>query len=148
VLKLDALVAELGEAERRERLEILVDLARTLPALPERYENQKDDAHRIPECASPVYLFVEIERGRARLFADAPAEAPTVRGFVALLLEGLDGLPVAEILAMPDDIIDRSGLGEILGMQRSSGLHAVIRRLRNSVARAVDASATAKSSTL
>lgn len=134
--KLDELVDELGESERRERLELLIDFANTLPPLPERFESQKDDAHRIPECASPVFLFVEIEGDRARLYADAPPEAPTVRGFVALLVEGLDDLPVSEILDTPDDIIDRSGLGEILGMQRSSGLHSVIRRLKNSVARA------------
>ena len=35
------------------------------------------------------------------LHADAPIEAPTVRGFVSLLLEGLNGATVEEVLRSP-----------------------------------------------
>jgi cysteine desulfuration protein SufE len=133
--KLAELIDELGEADRADRMEMLLDLARSLPALPSHYESQKDEAHRIPECQSPVYMFVENDEGRLRLFADAPIEAPTVRGFVAMLVEGLDGQPLEQGLNVPGDLIERSGLAQILGMQRSSGLHAVLRRLKNMVIR-------------
>ncbi len=72
------------------------------------------------------------------IYADVPAEAPTVRGFVALLVEGLDGETVAEVLATPQDLIEQAGLQEILGMQRVGGLHAVLRRLKNMVARVAE----------
>jgi cysteine desulfuration protein SufE len=135
--KLDELVTELGEADRQERIELLIDLARDLPPLPDRLAAFKDEAHRVPECQSPVFLFVEpAEEGRVRLFADAPVEAPTVRGFVALLVAGLDGEPAAAVGSVPDEILQRSGLREILGMQRSAGLHGVLRRLRSMAARA------------
>ncbi len=55
------------------------------------------------------------------IHADAPIEAPTVRGFVAILVEGLDGATVEEVLSVRDDLIERIGLPEILGMLRVRG---------------------------
>src|SRR5437588_5194857 len=99
---LDAIVTELSEADRQERIEMLIDLARNLPPLPDRLASFKDAAHRVEECQSPVFLIVELQDGdRASIFADAPIEAPTVRGFVALLVEGLNGATVEEILGVP-----------------------------------------------
>lgn len=139
---LDAIVEELREADRQERIELLIDLAKALPPLPEHLAHLKDAAHRVPECQSPVFLFVDVEGDRVALHADAPIEAPTVRGFVALLVEGLDGTTVEEVLQAPADLIERSGMAEILGMQRTSGLAAVLRRLKAEVARAAARAAT------
>lgn len=132
---LDDLAQELREADRQDRIELLLDLARELPPLPEHLSAHKDDTHRVPECQSPVFLFVEPAGEGIRLYADVPEEAPTVRGFVAMLVEGLDGASAEEILGVPYDLIERSGLQEILGMQRVSGLHGVLRRLKMMVAR-------------
>jgi cysteine desulfuration protein SufE len=128
------LVDELAACDRQERIELLIDLARELPALPERLLAQKDD-HRVPECASPVFLFVEPQDDRVRLFADAPVESPTVRGFVAVLVTGLDNASPAQVLSAPPDLVRRAGLVEILGMQRIGGLEGVWRRLRHQVDR-------------
>ncbi|HWE39695.1 MAG TPA: SufE family protein [Isosphaeraceae bacterium] len=133
---LDDIVEELSDADRQDRIELLIDLAKGLPPLPERLERLKDAEHRVAECQSPVFLFVEIDGDRVGLFADAPIEAPTVRGFVALLVEGLDGATVAEVLGVPNDLIERAGMPEILGMLRVRGLHGVLRRLKAEVARA------------
>ena len=132
---LDELVRELRDCDRQERIELLLDLARELPPLPDHLSEFKDEAHRVPECQSPVFLFVETESNRIRLYADVPVEAPTVRGFVSILVQGLDGSTAEEILATPNDLIERSGMLEILGMQRVSGLHGVLRRLKTAVAR-------------
>ena len=61
------------------------------------------------ECQSPLFLTMEIGEAPDRqvhLFFSAPREAPTTRGFAGVLLEGLDGLPAAEVLAVPDDVPD------------------------------------------
>ena len=100
----------------------LLDFAKALPPLPERLAAHKDASHRVEECQSPVYLFVEFNGDRVALYADAPIEAPTVRGFVSLLLEGLNGATVDEVLQVPGNLVERSGLGEILGMLRVRGL--------------------------
>jgi cysteine desulfuration protein SufE len=139
---LDSIVAELSEADRQERIELLIDLAKGLPPLPDRLSAYKDAAHRVEECQSPVFLIVEImDGGRVAIFADAPIEAPTVRGFVSLLVEGLNGATVEEVLRVPNDLIDRIGLPEILGMLRVKGLHGVLRRLKVEVTRAAMAHA-------
>src|SRR6185437_12782357 len=133
---LDAIVKELSEADRQERIELLIDFARNLPPLPDRLAAHKDAAHRVEECQSPVFLFVEKEGGRVAIHADAPIEAPTVRGFVSLLVEGLNGATVEDVVEVPNDLIDRIGLPEILGMLRVRGLNGVLRRLKAEVIRA------------
>lgn len=132
---LDELVEELREADRQERIELLIDLANDLPPLPDRLSQYKDEAHRVPECQSPVFLFLEHQGSRVNIFADVPPEAPTVRGFVCLLVRGLDGATVEEVLSVPNDLIQKTGMAEILGMQRVSGLSGVLRRLKSMVAR-------------
>lgn len=139
---LEALVTELGDADRQERIELLIDLAKNLPPLPPRLAAQKDASHRVEECQSPVFLFVELEGDRVAIHADAPIEAPTVRGFVALLVEGLDGATIEEILKVGDDLIERLGLPEILGMLRVRGLSGVLRRLKAEVTRTAIARAS------
>jgi cysteine desulfuration protein SufE len=133
---LDAIVAELREADRQERIDLLLDFAGSLPPLPPELEARKDAEHRVAECQSPVYLFVEVIDGRVTLHADAPMEAPTVRGFVSLLLEGLAGASTDDVLTIPGDLVDRCGLTEILGMLRVGGLTGVLRRIQRDVARA------------
>jgi cysteine desulfuration protein SufE len=88
---LDAIIAELKDADRQERIDLLIDFAKGLPALPPELQSKMDAEHRVEECQSPVYLFVEVQGDRVTLHADAPIEAPTVRGFVSILVEGLDG---------------------------------------------------------
>ena len=134
--RLDAIVTELATADKQDRIELLIDFAKSLKPLPERLHGLRDATHRVEECQSPVYLFVERAAGdQVRLFADAPIEAPTVRGFVSILLEGLDGASADEILAVPSDLVDRIGMPEILGMLRVHGLNGVLRRLKSEVAR-------------
>jgi cysteine desulfuration protein SufE len=143
---LETIVSEMSEADRQERIEILIDLAKSLPSLPDRLASFKDAAHRVEECQSPVFLIVEVEPNqRVAIYADAPIEAPTVRGFVALLVEGLSGATVEEILQVPSDLVEQIGLPEILGMLRVRGLHGVLRRLKAEVTRAaIDAIKSAR----
>jgi cysteine desulfuration protein SufE len=135
--ELDAIISELADADNSERAEILIEFARKLPPLPDRLAEFKDEAHRVPECQSPVYLFVELEGARVRIHADAPIEAPTVRAFVAILVEGLDGAMYEDVLTVPGDLIQRSGLVNNLGMLRANGLTGVLNRLKRAVTTAL-----------
>jgi cysteine desulfuration protein SufE len=141
--QLQQIVSELGAADRQERIEFLIDFARNLPPLPERLVPLKDAAHRVEECQTPVFLFVELADGRLEVQADVPIETPTVRGFVAILVEGLQGATVDQVLSIPNDLIEQLGLPEILGMLRMRGLHAVLGRLKAEVTRAAMAAAKA-----
>lgn len=134
--RLEQLIEELRDADRQERIEILIDLSKGLKPLPTRLASHKDSTHRVEECQSPVYLFIEREGEQLALFADVPPEAPTVRGFVSMLIEGLDGSTPSDVENVPNDLVQRSGMAEVLGMQRVSGLNATVRRLKAMAARA------------
>lgn len=132
---LDRLVRRFGAADKQTRLELLLDYSKRLPPLPERFHAARDQGlNKVPECQSPVFLFLEREGEGVRLHADAPREAPTVRGFVSLLAKGLEGAPAAEVIGLPLDLLDRLGLAEALGMTRTHGLTAMLGRIRRMAA--------------
>lgn len=129
--KLDKIVRRFKASDKQTRLELLLDYSKRLPDLPERYHAARDQGlNRVPECQSPVFLFLEAGEGGVLLHAEAPREAPTVRGFVSLLARGLEGAAPADVAALPTDLLDQLGLSEALGMTRMHGLTAMIGRLR------------------
>ncbi|MGZ4749153.1 MAG: SufE family protein, partial [Oryzihumus sp.] len=67
------------------------------------------------------------------LFFSAPPEAPTTRGFAGILHEGLDGLTVPEVLAVPDDAPYRFGLAEAVSPLRLRGMVAMLSRIKRQV---------------
>lgn len=132
---LDTIIPRFRAADRATRLETLLDYSRKLPPIPQHLEAQKgNDAHRVHECQTPVFLWVEIENGKVHIYADVPPEAPTVRGFISLLARTLDGAAPEDVARVPDDLLDRLGLSETLGMTRTQGLSAILHRIKRSVA--------------
>lgn len=128
---LQKIVRRFQASDKQTRLELLLDYSRKLPPLPERFHAARDQGiNRVPECQSPVFLFLEREGDGVVLHADAPREAPTVRGFVALLAKALHGAAPAEVAALPGGLLDELGLTEALGMTRTHGLTAMIGRIR------------------
>lgn len=140
VRRIDEMAEEFNELEPRERLELLLEYADGLPDLPPRYEALRAAGqNRVPECQTPVFLFVELQDGQVQLFAGVPPEAPTVKGFLGILVEAFsDALP-EEVLAARPDLLNRFGLTEALGMVRMRGLSAIIHRIREEVRRATEA---------
>ena len=132
---LERYIARFSRADRATRLEALLDLAGALPPLPPGLEPARE-SHRVPECQTPVYLWVEMADGTVHLHADVPRESPTVRGFVSLLARALDGAPPAAVAAIPDDLLHELRLDEALGMTRTQGLTAIVRRIKRAVASA------------
>jgi cysteine desulfuration protein SufE len=132
---IDTIIPRFKAADRTTRLETLLDYSRKLPPLPERLELEKAaGSHRVHECQTPVFLWVEVEDGRVHIHADVPRESPTVRGFVSLLARSLEGVPPEEVANLPDDLLDQLGLSETLGMTRTQGLTAILHRIKRSVA--------------
>jgi cysteine desulfuration protein SufE len=124
---------------REMRLQALLGHARRFPELPESLREARDHGlGRVEECQTPLFLWIGIEDGKVRIHADAPREAPTVRGFVGFLVEALDGGDPAAAADLPEDLMEQMGLTEVLGMQRSRGLGAVIRRIRRDVTHALE----------
>jgi cysteine desulfuration protein SufE len=128
---LEKIVQRFQGSDKQTRLELLLHYSKKLPVLPERFHAARDQGiNRVPECQSPVFLFMEREGDGVVLYADAPREAPTVRGFVSLLIKGVNGAPPAAVAALPGDLLDQLGLTEALGMTRMHGLTAMVGRIK------------------
>ncbi|MCC3299017.1 SufE family protein [Arthrobacter caoxuetaonis] len=124
-----------------ERLELLLEFSRSLPALPARLADHPEMLEQVVECQSPLFLTVEVGDGpehAVELFFSAPPEAPTTRGFAGVLHEGLNGLSAAEILAVPADVPDRLGLTRAITPLRMRGMSAMLGRIKRKVAEQVD----------
>jgi cysteine desulfuration protein SufE len=114
----------------RDRLQLLLEFSNELPALPERYAEHPDLLERVEECQSPVYIFVEVDNGLVHLYATAPAESPTTRGFASILAQGLDGLTVDEVFAIPADYPQSLGLSEAVSPLRVRGMTGMLARTK------------------
>jgi len=115
------------------KLELLLEYANSLPALPERYADHPELLERVEECQSPVYLFVEVEDGKANIFLTAPAEAPTTRGFASLLQIALDGQNLETISSFSDQFIQDLNLSELVSPLRIRGMHGMLTRIKRQV---------------
>jgi cysteine desulfuration protein SufE len=149
-LALAELVEEFTSVEPADRLQLLLELSDELPELPARYAERSEQMEQVHECQTPLFLAVEVGAGTTpdagatdgtggaddstvHLYFDAPPEAPTTRGFAGILQTGLDGLPAADVLAVPDDVPFKFGLGEAVSPLRLRGLVAMLARIKRQV---------------
>jgi cysteine desulfuration protein SufE len=118
----------------KDRLQLLLEFSNELPELPVQYQDHPDLFERVEECQSPVFIFVEIDDDQiVHLWATAPKEAPTTRGFASILVQGLAGLTVEEVLAVPDDYPSDLGLTEAVSPLRIRGMTALLGRTKRQI---------------
>jgi len=123
-------VSDFKEVEGQDKLAMLLEFANELPALPADLEEAAMEP--VPECQSPLFLHVDADdRTHVRLHFSAPAEAPTTRGFAAILATGLDGQSADDILAVPDDFYSDLGLAALISPLRLRGMSAMLARIKN-----------------
>ena len=129
--RIDQIVEEFVDLDGREKLELLLDFANRLPPLSADYVAKKENEdRRVNECQTSVFLWPEITDGSMQLVAEVAEEAPTVKGFVAILSEAVASRPQTEAQELPDDLLEKMGLDDVLGMLRSRGLRAIVSRVR------------------
>lgn len=130
-MTIDKLIQRFGSTDGATRLDALLDASKKLPELPEHLRDDRNrEAHRVAECQTPVFLWLERKGDLLRLHADVPRESPTVRGFLSLVVRALDGQPVAAAANLPADLLHLMKLDEALGMMRTQGLSAIVQRIR------------------
>ena len=131
------LTAELAETDPEDALELLIEWGKLLPPLsPTRAALPLTDDCRVKECQTAVHLWVGVTRDgtvggplagdrdesqpsaplRVELEATVPEKSPTVRGLVALIVLGMNGMTVGEALTMPIDLLPVLKLDKVLGM--------------------------------
>jgi cysteine desulfuration protein SufE len=129
------------ELSESDRLQLLLEFSQHLPSLPPEYSGRPELLERVEECQSPVFIFVDVSDDRTvRVFATAPEQSPTTRGFASILVQGLSGLNIDDALAVPADFPETLGLTKLISPLRVRGMTAMLWRIKRQI--------TAKSLTL
>jgi len=122
-------VSDFQDVQGQDKLALLLEFANELPALPADLEEAAMEP--VPECQSPLFLHVDTaDRDKVRLYFSAPPEAPTTRGFAAILAAGLDKQSADDILAVPDDFYSDLGLAALISPLRLRGMSAMLARIK------------------
>ncbi|MCS6909594.1 MAG: SufE family protein [Anaerolineales bacterium] len=140
--RLQEIVEDFASVEGREKLELLLQYANALPPLPDWLKEHKERMDPVPECMTPVFAHAELEQGQMRYYLDVPDESPTVRGYAAILAQGLSGVPPQDVLNVPLTFYDRMSLGSVLSSQRLNGMRAILAQLKQYARRALAQQAT------
>ena len=132
--KLAEIQSDFRELGIKDRLQLLLEFSNELPELPEHYREHPDLLERVEECQSPVFIFVDVDDNQiVHLWASAPKEAPTTRGFASILVQGLAGLTVDEVLGVPDHYPNELGLTEAVSPLRIRGMTALLGRTKRQI---------------
>jgi cysteine desulfuration protein SufE len=125
---------EFLELPEPDRLQLLLEFSRELPPVPAKYDGHPELCERVAECQSPVYIVMDVDAdGVVSMHATAPPEAPTTRGFASILVQGLTGLTVDEVLAVPADYPQTIGLTRAVSPLRIAGMTGMLMRAKRQV---------------
>jgi len=124
--RLQEIVEEFEYCEGREKIELLLAYADRLPDLPDWLRDEHDTMEQVEECMTPVFVKASLQDGGMAFYFDVPQESPTVRGFAAVMAEGLDGATPEQVLSVPNDFFYAMGLDRVLTMQRLNGMSAIL----------------------
>lgn len=130
---LRAIIEDFRSMEPRERLESLLDFALSMPELPGFLHDARDQMEQVHECQTPIFVFTDIVDAGVHVYIDVPKESPTVRGYAAIVQEGLERASPDTVLHTPDDIHYLLGLHEAISPQRIRGLHVLMAYLKRQV---------------
>lgn len=105
----------------------VIELGKSLAPLS---SDEKNETTKVKGCVSQVWLIKEFSADTMNYRGDS--DAHIVKGLVAIVLQLFSGRTPQEILDIDAaEILSKLGLAEHLSPQRSSGLNAMIRRIKN-----------------
>ena len=132
--KIEEIIEAFQDADYQETLAMLLDYSENLAPLPEKYIKARDAGfNRVPECETPVFVWIDLNDGLVQIHADVPEESPTVRGFVGILVDSFNGTTPEEVQSAPQNLVHSLGLDQKLGTRRMFGLSAVYNRIKSGV---------------
>jgi cysteine desulfuration protein SufE len=114
----------------REKLELLLQYSERMPPLPEWLVTSHDKMDEVPECMTPVFVYADMHKHKMSFYFDVPPQSPTVRGFAAILGEGLQGATPEQVLTLPGDFFQEMGLHQVLTHQRLNGMSAILAHMK------------------
>lgn len=127
---LEKLVQRFQKAtSNKQRYEQLLWLAQRLEELP---PEAKVPENKVSGCVSNVYVRAVLADGKVHFQGDSDSQL--TKGLVAFLIRGLDGLTPAEIIPIPPDFIQDTGLNVSLTPSRANGFYNIFKTLKQKAA--------------
>ena len=112
-------------SDPKKRYEQLLWYAKKLEAMP---EEGKIEENKVQGCVSQVYITADLEDGK--IWYKGDSDAQLVKGLVALLIEGLNGLTPNEIIEVTPDFIEETGLNVSLTPSRANGFYNIFQMMK------------------
>ncbi len=112
-------------SDPKKRYEQLLWYAKKLPEMPEQ---AKTEDNKVKGCVSQVYITADLEDGK--IWYKGDSDAQLVKGLVALLIEGLNGLTPEEIVKVTPDFIEETGLKVSLTPSRANGFYNIFQTMK------------------
>lgn len=109
----------------KQRYEQLLWYAKRLDEMPEA---DKVPENKVPGCVSQVFITANLEDGKVWYRGDSDAQL--VKGLVAFLIEGLNGLTPEEILQITPEFIQDTGLSVSLTPSRANGFYNIFQTMK------------------
>jgi len=103
----------------------IMELGSNLEPLDDKY---KVDSNLIKGCQSKVWLDAELVNDRLVLNADSNTDI--TKGLISLLIRVLSGQKLDDIINADLYFIEKIGMNNIIGSQRSNGLTSMIKQIR------------------
>lgn len=122
------LIDEFSDLDEREACELLDELGRELPEIP---ESVYVPGNLVPGCQSKVWVENHLaDDGTVRIHADS--DAFVVKGLIYVVLQMFHERTPREILDTDYiDIFDRMGVGKLILPQRKNGLYSLVKTIRS-----------------
>ena len=129
--ELDNLIADIKFFDDWEdKYKYIIDLGKTSPSLSEEDKNEKN---KVDGCASQVWFLVkeEEENNNKLLYFKGDSDALIVKGLANILFSIFSGKTPKEIIEIDAfEKLKELNLEKNLTMQRSNGLSAMIKRIK------------------
>ncbi len=109
----------------KQKYEQLLWYAKKLPAL---CDSDKIDENKVTGCVSQVYITATLKDGF--IWYQGDSDAQLVKGLVAFLLEGLNGLTPDQIVKLTPDFIAETGLQVSLTPSRANGFYNIFKLMQ------------------
>ncbi len=128
--RLQRIVAEFRGAEGRDKLDLLLDYAASMPNVSDALKRLPGELEAIHDCATPLFVHAECIDGKMAYTFDVPEVSPTVRGFAAILGLGLTDATSEQVLLTPGDVFYHMGFHKVLTPQRMRGSAALLAHMK------------------
>ncbi len=111
--------------DRESTIFYIMELGQKLPAMD---ESLKTEENIIKGCQSKVWLTSDYKDGKVYFTADSNTDI--TKGLISLLIRILSGQTPDTILNTELNFVEKIGMSQVIGSQRSNGFNAMIKQMK------------------